>query len=113
MKNHKPAAGEVRKKYTRTTHTRKTQALLLATAGVAGVFSRLSPAEAGMTFNNIYDPTVSGRADFPQVQAAMNYAELQFSSFFADNITINVTVSANASVGLGSSGAEPLTFVPN
>ena len=60
------------------------------------------PAHAGILFNITYDPTVSGRTDFAQIQTAVNYVSNEYASLYSDNVTLNFTIKANNS-GLGAS----------
>jgi hypothetical protein len=79
-----------------------------AAAMTAGLVENATAA--GLSFNNTYDASVSGRADFAQVQSAMLYAEQQFQNVFSNNITININIAASGSIGGGnSSTAAQLT----
>lgn len=60
------------------------------------------PADAGLSFNTTFDSTVTSLTDAASVESAFSYATAQFSSFFSDNITINIDVVAGNS-GLGGS----------
>jgi hypothetical protein len=68
---------------------------------LTGGFVQGARAGAALKFNNTYDASVTNRADFAQIQAAMNYAEQQFQTIFSDNITINITIAASGTVALG------------
>lgn len=61
------------------------------------------PAFANPIFNITYTSAVSGRSDFGQVQAAVNFVSNEFSALYSDNVTINFTVDAKAFCGLGCS----------
>jgi hypothetical protein len=73
-----------------------------------GGFVHVARAGVGLTFNNTYDPALTNRADFAQIQSAMNYAEQQFSSVFSDNITINITLAGGTSGLAHTSGLHGL-----
>src|SRR5438105_3981279 len=64
-----------------------------------------STAQA-LTINLNYTTNVTSRGDSAQVQAASAYAAQQFQNKFSDPITINITVDASASVGLGQSSTQ-------
>src|ERR1051325_3573704 len=81
----------------------------LAAAAVAAWFAA-APLHAGLIINPTFDATVTGRADAAQVEAAFNYAAGQFEKLFQDNITINITVAASSSVGLGQSSTALVGF---
>ncbi len=83
----------------------------------AVALSACVPADAGLSFNTTFDSTVTSLADAASVESAFNYATAQFSSFFSDNITINIDVVAGNS-GLGGSntgltGIDTYTQVQN
>ena len=69
---------------------------------VVGATFALTPlAHAGLIISPFYDSSVTSRADYAEIQTAFNYAASQFSDLYSDNITINITVKADAAVGLG------------
>jgi len=71
---------------------------------VVGATFALTPlAHAGLIISPFYDSSVTSRADYAQIQTAFNYAASQYSDLYSDNITINITVKADAAVGLGQS----------
>ena len=71
---------------------------------VVGATFALTPlAHAGLIISPFYDSSVTSRADYAEIQTAFNYAASQFSDLYSDNITINITVKADAAVGLGQS----------
>jgi hypothetical protein len=61
------------------------------------------PAFANPIFDITYTSAVSSRADFAQIQAAINFVSNEFSSAYSDNVTLNFTVNASAGCGLGCS----------
>ncbi|MGN6370337.1 MAG: NF038122 family metalloprotease [Phycisphaerae bacterium] len=69
-----------------------TALLLLAAVGSA----------SALTIVPTYDVSVSGRADFAQVQSAVNYAITQFQNEMTDNVTLHITIAAG-NVQLGQS----------
>lgn len=71
---------------------------------VVGATFALTPlAQAGLIINPFYDSSVTSRADYAEIQTAFNYAASQFSDLYSDNVTINITVRADAAVSLGRS----------
>ncbi len=52
-----------------------------------------APARA-LTFAITYDANTMGLANFGQVQNAINYVTSEFSSYYSDQITINITVAS-------------------
>ena len=64
------------------------------------------PARASMVINASWDPSVTSRADVAQIQSAFNFATSQITSLFVDDITINILVKADPTVGLGSSSTN-------
>jgi hypothetical protein len=78
--------------------SRRARRLLLVTivAGAGLLVSRA--ADANVTFVTTIDPSVSANfgANAPAAEAAFMYAESQYSLHYADNITINITMTANA-----------------
>lgn len=71
---------------------------------VVGATFALTPlAHGGLIINPFYDSSVTSRPDYAQIQTAFNYAASQYSALYSDNITINITVKADATVGLGLS----------
>ena len=74
--------------------------LLPALAPLAAVSS-----VSALTIVPTYDPTVSSRSDFAQIQSAMNYAITQFDNELSDPITVNIIVAAgNVTLGQSSFG---------
>lgn len=67
-----------------------------------------APAYGTFVINATFDSSVTSRADSADVQAAFNYAAQQFTSRYSDDITVNITVSASGSVGLGQSSTALL-----
>jgi hypothetical protein len=58
------------------------------------------PAHAGIIFNTTFDATVTAEANAAQWESAFNYATSVYSSLFADNITINLTLKASAGTSI-------------
>jgi hypothetical protein len=61
--------------------------------GIGLSFLGAGKSEA-MVINMTPDATVTGLGNFAQIQTAYNFAALQFTNAFSDNITINITVSS-------------------
>lgn len=73
-----------------------------------GIFmlTLLSPLEASLIINPVFDSTVTSLAYADDVESAFNYAALQYSQNFSDPVTINIRVSAVTGTGvLGQSTA--------
>jgi hypothetical protein len=86
-------------------YNRENSAKTLALA--ATVVWLVTPAQAGMTFNTIFDSTVTGAANAAQIESAFNYATSLFQASYSDNITINITVQSVAGTGtLGRSNTQ-------
>ncbi len=70
-------------------------------AALVLLFAAVSSASA-LVIVPTFDSTVSTRADFAQVESAVNYVITQYENEFSDPITLNITIKAG-NVGLGES----------
>jgi hypothetical protein len=56
-----------------------------------------------LTFNISYDSSVTNRADYAQIRTAINYVVLEYTSLFTNDITINILIQADPTIGGGES----------
>ena len=62
-----------------------------------------APAHASLIFNTTFDSSVTSLSNAAQWEAAFTYAESTYSTLLANSVTINITLEASSSVGLGES----------
>jgi hypothetical protein len=68
----------------------------------SAIFLFACPSRA-ITFHITYDPSVTSRSDYAQIQTAIAYTEREFSSLFTNNITINITITNDNTISGGES----------